>query len=85
MRTFTVAAPRAPEAGGRLQNLVRWLVQATEKHSQARIQHTVPNYQLRRLRRERLQSRRALLPNAPASPLRAEHESLHVAPTRRRA
>jgi hypothetical protein len=70
MSAFAAIAPHPSGARHVLRNPLRWLVQAIERHTQARIQHAVPNYQLRRLRREKLQLQRAVHPNASVKPFR---------------
>jgi hypothetical protein len=70
MSTFATAAPHPHGARVALRNLLRWLGEAIEAHTRTRIQHAVPNYQVRRVRREMLQLKRTTHPNPSVKPVR---------------
>jgi hypothetical protein len=58
MSPFAANAARPDGARVTLRTLFRWLWRAVERHSHSRIRHAVPNYQVRRIRREMLQVKR---------------------------
>jgi len=75
MCTFVADAPRPHGVRVALQDLLRRLGQTIEKHCQGRIRYAVPNYQLRRVRREMLQLKGAMHRTPSVKPLRKRETS----------